>query len=167
MKTALIYYSHSGRTQILAQKLSTALEADTASLQPSKPLPQRTFAKYLVCGYLASKQKALPVEALELDVEKYDLLILGMPVWAGKMNPVLRGYLQQLAEGSLKGKKVAIFCSYYGSDGAALSQTEAELEELGAEVIASKGIAMPPKLQGLPDGFEQWVEELRQLTLGA
>ena len=58
------------------------------------------------------------------DPEKYDLVIIGTPIWAWTITPAVRAYLNQNKE-NLKEKKLAFFCTMGGSgDKGAFSEME-------------------------------------------
>ncbi len=63
----------------------------------------------MLCGREALKESEPPIHSPSKDPSEYDLVILGTPVWAGKMSSPLRSYIKTTAG---KFKTVAFFCTY-------------------------------------------------------
>jgi flavodoxin len=109
MKKALIaYYSKTGNTKKIAQILAKKINADTDEIIDKKD-------RSGIVGWLVGGKDAFAKKPTEIDFKKnpkkYDLLILGSPIWAWTVAPALRAYL-------LKNKirKFAFFCTCGGNN---------------------------------------------------
>ena len=92
-KTLIIYFSKSGNTKAACESLQKALGADIIEV---KDLSQG-----------APKLDELPViEPKSLDLSKYSTVIIGTPMWGGKIAPTAKAVLKNYG---FKGKKVALF----------------------------------------------------------
>jgi len=106
MKVGLFYYSKTGNTQKIAsmieQKiLANKINIDLIEIQPIK------HPGFIKGAYTAFREKELPIKNKDLDMQQYDMLILGSPVWAGKPVPFIQAFLNKSI--NTKGKKIAFF----------------------------------------------------------
>lgn len=115
-KAAVIFYSMTGNVRFIAGKLAEALGADAIELVPEKAYPDKGFKKFFWGGKSAVMKEKPALVGLEFDAEKYGLVIIGTPVWAGTMAPPVRSFLAGYGD-ALKDKKLAFFSCCSGSDG--------------------------------------------------
>jgi len=114
MKTAVIYYSFEGNSALIAENIKAAIAADVYEVK-TRDTPKWTgFSKYLWGGGQAVLGKKPPIVPLSVDVNAYDLIILGTPVWAGSPAPAMVSFLDKTA---IKGKKIAFYCCHGGGMG--------------------------------------------------
>lgn len=109
-KTLVVFYSRSGQTRQVAQRLARALDADIEQISESR-------SRAGVLGYLRSAVEALlcrgaPIAASPTDPRRYEQVIIGTPVWAGHMSSPVRSYLTRHASAL---NRVGFFCTYGGS----------------------------------------------------
>jgi len=109
-KILVVFYSRSGYTRKVAENIAAACEADIEEIRDIRP--RKGLFGYFRSGYEASKMKLAEIEQTMADPAKYDVLILGGPVWAGKMASPIRTYITQHCD---KNKAIALFCTYGGS----------------------------------------------------
>ena len=93
MKTLVVYYSRTGNTKMIADTISESLDCDIEEIVDKEK--RGGIIGYLKSGYEASRNKLSIIEDPIHDLSKYDLLIVGTPVWAGKMSVPLRTYLHK------------------------------------------------------------------------
>ncbi|WEU40415.1 MAG: NAD(P)H-dependent oxidoreductase [Candidatus Odinarchaeum yellowstonii] len=92
-KTLVIFYSRTGRTKTIAERVSELLNCE---LEEVVDLKKRTG----ILGFLRAgkdaflKKKTIIKEPLKNPGE-YDLLIIGSPVWAGNLPPAIRTYIDK------------------------------------------------------------------------
>ncbi len=94
MKRIVIYYSLEGNTAAAARTISRKLCADRMRLRPVKETPRRGVAKFMIGGFEALFAKKPKLRPFGTDVTKYDEIILGMPVWAGRPAPVVNTLIE-------------------------------------------------------------------------
>ena len=68
---------------------------------------------FIKSGYGALKGKTTNIERTRNDVSKYDMVIIGTPVWAGHVSCAIRTYIY---ENRSKLKEVAFFSTQMGAD---------------------------------------------------
>ena len=136
MKTAIIYYSLTGNTKYIAEKIGEKLGADIIPINPVEAYPNKGFKKFFWGGKSAVMCEEPELQTYELDMDKYDRIILGSPVWASNFAPPLRTFIK--SNPALKDKKVAAYMCLSGSgDKKAFSKLKDFLgvTELEAELV--------------------------------
>jgi flavodoxin len=121
MKTLVVFYSRTGHTRKVAEKLAGLLGAET------EELIERGKERGGVLGFMKAGRDAMLKRTVELapakkDPASFDLVVLGSPVWAFTMCPAVRAYAAAHA-GAIR--KAAFFCTH-GGGGPSKSFTEAE-----------------------------------------
>jgi len=109
-KTLLVFYSRTGFTRRVAEQIAKRMQCDTCELRE-----QRSRAGPF--GYVRSVFEALRGREPQLqdpgvDPSRYALVILGTPVWAGRMCSPMRAFLSRHRFG---GADVAVFATCGGS----------------------------------------------------
>jgi flavodoxin len=91
-KILVVYYSLTGNTARVARDIAARTGAELESLRdPSHGTGAIGFMKACVDALRGSVPKVGP---LTRDITGYDLTIIGTPVWARRMTPAIRAYLQ-------------------------------------------------------------------------
>jgi flavodoxin len=93
MKTLLVYYSWTGNTRKLAQKITSKLKCDVEEIYEKHK--RKGKLDYMVGGFQAMVGMKSGIEKPKKNPSDYDLVLLGGPVWAGRIAPALRAYLSQ------------------------------------------------------------------------
>jgi len=114
MKTAVIYYSFEGNCALVANAIKDTLDADIFEIKTIDKKKRSGFAKYLWGGFQTIMRKKPELEPLSIDINAYDLIILGTPVWAASPTPAIFSFLSKT---EIKGKKIALFCCHGGGKG--------------------------------------------------
>jgi flavodoxin len=108
MKILVFYYSRTGNTKFVAEKIAEKLNADLCEIVDKKNRHGRFII--LTGGYAAIREKLTDIEQTKT-VDNYDLVIVGSPVWAGKFTPAIRTFL---VKNDLSEKQVAFFVTMGG-----------------------------------------------------
>ena len=112
MKTLVIYYSLTGNTKKVAEAIANKLEADINRID-DRPSRHGLFG-IMHAAYKVMFSRPAKIRFPNTDPYRYELLILGAPVWIMKLAPPMRSYI--LKE-KARFNKVAFFCTD-GSSGA-------------------------------------------------
>lgn len=103
-KILVVYFSRTGRTREAARAMARALDADLEELRD--PSARGGLFGYLRSGFdVTSRQKANLAPPLH-DPSKYELVVVGTPVWNTQLSSPVRTYL---AEFGRRMKRLAIF----------------------------------------------------------
>lgn len=112
-KRVVVYYSFEGNTKRAAEQLAEKLGADIVELRTVKEIPRKGIGKFFVGGGQALFKKCPPLRNMESDMGKYEEIILGTPIWAGKCAPAINSFLKAYP---VEEKVAAVFTSSGGGD---------------------------------------------------
>ena len=107
MKAAVIYYSRSGVTKKIAEKVQKKFSADMYFVEPEKAYGNYASAVARVIGEKASKKDPVLKTAVS-DFSAYDTVFIGFPVWAGSIPQFLQEYI---SKADLSGKRIIPFAT--------------------------------------------------------
>ena len=124
MKTAVIYYSYDGNCGLIAELLKTALKADVFEIKTVDRKRRKGFLKIFWGGMQVVFKRKPALQPLPAEIDSYDLLVLGTPVWVGSPAPAMVSFL---SEKKISGKKLALFCCHGGGMEEAFSKFKALL----------------------------------------
>lgn len=106
MKTLVVYYSRTGQTKFVAEKIATKLKADLEEIVDLKN--KKGWLGFLKAGYEATAKKETKIGDMRNTPSNYDLIVVGTPVWNSRPASAIRTYLKR---NDLSEKKVAVFCT--------------------------------------------------------
>lgn len=113
MKTLVVYYSRTGTTRKLAEKIASILGCDIGEIIDLKN--RKGLFGFLGAGYSAFTRRLTEIKAPDRDPSAYELLVVGTPIWAGNITPAIRTYLSENATGGTA-QKYALFYTSYSTD---------------------------------------------------
>ena len=108
MKILVVYYSRTGNTKAIAEALVEALNADIDEIIDLKK--RMGFLNWLRSGHDALRKKFTQIKTQKNPMD-YDFILIGTPIWAGKMTPAVRTYIK---ENPLEQKKISFFITSGG-----------------------------------------------------
>jgi len=139
MKKLVVCYSLSGNTKFVAEKIARQIDADLCEVADKKHKKGKLL--YLTGGFAAFRQKLTEIEASKT-IEDYDLVVVGSPVWAGKITPAIRTFL---AKNDFSEKQVAYFITLGGD------KPEKSLKNLRKTVVPKSVVAELAIINNLDD----------------
>jgi flavodoxin len=147
-KILTVYFSWSGNTRRVAQKIHKMVGGDLFEIRPEKPYP----AGYNETVDLAKKEKAdnsRPAIAGPLpDMKNYDIVILGYPIW-WYIEPMIIDTFAE-TEG-LDGKTVFPFAT---SGGSTITESVKHLRSIAPKADIRDGL-----LANIESRIEPWLKE--------
>ena len=112
MKTLIVFYSLEGNTELIAQTLAKRLQADVLKLETERPFPTEGFKKFVHGGRSAVFKHRPKLKNKDVDLNQYDLILIGTPIWAGSFSSPIRSFIHKY---NMTGKNIALFvCSAGG-----------------------------------------------------
>ena len=136
MKTLVVYYSRTGKTKFVAEKVASELKADIEEVVDLKNRSGR-FG-FLKAGYDATRGNETKIEETQKSPSDFELIVIGTPVWNGRPSSAIATYLKQ---NDFAGKKVAVFCTNEGmGEEKAVERTKALISngDIVSELVVSK-----------------------------
>lgn len=111
MKGIVIYYSYGGNTRKIARMIQDALGIDAVEMQTVKPYTG-SYDAVAEQGQREVNSGFLPkLQPLDVDLSRYDTVILGTPVWWYTFAPAMNSFLHKA---DLSGKTVYPFATNGG-----------------------------------------------------
>lgn len=121
-KILVVYFSRTGFTNGIAEKLAKTLHADIEAIK----IPHNFGNQHGIMafrtewennGYFRSLYEAIThttpvIETFNTKLDTYDCIVLGTPVWSWNMAGPMRTFITQ---NDLRKKNIALFCTYGGS----------------------------------------------------
>lgn len=131
--TLLIYFSRSGTTERLASQLAAKLGADLELVKPH--VSYKGMGGYLR-GIWHSLLRRRPAVERGRDPGNYANVIIGSPIWAGRLSAPMRGYLAQV-----RGRIGPAAAFWVSGSGNAYKTVAAEIEQLtGRALLATASL---------------------------
>lgn len=138
MKALIVYFSVTGRNGQIAKALDQALRergysAERFYLEPVK--------KMSVTGAIARSVFARPMELTRIpDLTGYDLLAIVGPVWASRVNPPVRAFLNAVSH--MEGRTVINVVGGFNPHENVVKEIDRELRRRKAGPIISSAVRM-------------------------
>lgn len=111
MKSAVIYYSRTGKTSITAKALADKISGDLIEIKDLKS--RKGIIGWIKAAMDARSMKTTDIEPSTIDTSSYDKIYIGTPVWAGKPAPAINTVLKDF---NLSGKDIILFATLGGSN---------------------------------------------------
>jgi menaquinone-dependent protoporphyrinogen IX oxidase len=157
MKTAVVFYSKTGHTRLVAESLADSLNATIIELRTKSGKYSNLLSAYVRGGFDALI-KAQPELEPSCALAHFDRFIIGTPVWAGTICPVVRTFLSQQHH---SGKPVAIFSTCSSGE----TNTLFEMSQLVApsNALAAKIFTFKPNFDEseIMNDISQWTNILK------
>jgi len=124
MKILVIFYSLTGNCRMIAEMIKKTVQADLLELKPEQNIPQKGFMKYFQGGKAVIKKQKPKLAPADKNLDDYDLIFIGTPVWAWSYAPALNSLFSDYV---IKSKQIALFCCHGGGKGKTLEKMETVL----------------------------------------
>ncbi len=134
-KPLVVFYSRTGNNRALAREIARRLGAKLAEIVDLK---RRSGPMgWMRSGYDGMRERLTHIK-LDADLAEHDPILIGTPIWAGKMTPAVRTFL---TEHELSGKRIAFFSvSGFGRAEAAFDEMKNMAQ--GTELIATLSLSL-------------------------
>ena len=154
VKTLVVYFSATGNTKAVAEKIAELTGADIYEIVPDEPYTADDL-NYNVSDCRANREmndaSARPaIGSDSINVSGYDTVMIGYPIWWGTMPRIIHTFLESY---DLSGKVILPFCTS-GSSG--ISQSVSDIRSAEPEADVRDGL----RAQNAQDSaLESWLEE--------
>ena len=135
-RNLIVFYSMTGNTRGLANELRDALHGHLEEIV--EPRTRKGLVGVIRALFDALARREPPIRDPARDPAQYELLVLGGPVWAGRMAAPVRSYARRHGP---RARQLAFFCTQGGNEA---GPAFAELAALcGGEPVATLAISAP------------------------
>lgn len=158
MKKLVVFYSYTGHTKMIAESIQRKLNCDILEIKPFKPYSTDYQTVVDEEQNNSSVGKTPDIQKIDKNLNDYDEIIIGTPVWWYTIAPVIRTFLTQ---NDLSNKTIKPFVTNAGW----LGHTFKEIQKLCPNSKVDKGMnivfeSYSDNIVTSPDEIEKWIDEL-------
>lgn len=130
-KVLIVYFSHTGNTKLIAEKVQKELadanyQVDLYRIEPMKEYPEYGDELRDLALNEANDDSCRPeFKVLNANVQDYDWILIGTPVWWYKAPKIVLSYLEKQ---DFTGKKVRFFITHAGGPGTCINYMKVACE---------------------------------------
>lgn len=156
MKTLVVYYSYSGNTKSVAKYLANKINAKAVEIT-TKVAYSSDYDKVVEDAKSEIRNGFTPeINSLDVNINDFDTIILGTPVWWYTFAPAVRSFLTKY---NLEGKRILPFAT----NGGWLGHTFKDIEKLcpNSELLVGLDIPFDGNKQRLSnEKIDKWLKQL-------
>ena len=160
MKKLVVFYSYTGHTKMIAESIQKKLNCDILEIKPTKPYSTDYQTVVDEEQNNSSAGKTPDIQKIDKNINEYDEIIIGTPVWWYTIAPVIRTFLTQ---NDLSNKTIKPFATNVGW----LGHTFQEIQKLCPDSRVDKEMNIVftedhhvSQLVTSPDEIDEWIEKL-------
>lgn len=155
-KSLVVYFSHSGNTESVANEIVLQTGADIFEIVPETPYTT-DYDTLLDVAQEEQRNNERPKISGTIDnLDDYDTVYLGYPNWWSDMPMVVYTFLDTY---DLSGKTISPFVT---SGGSGFSDTISTIESMEPDAVITEGLAIRDSDAGAPaDAVSEWLENLK------
>lgn len=132
----ILYYSQTGATASVANQLKSCMDADIEEIICEEPYSGDFEATIERCKKEHEKGETPAIKPIKADVQKYDIIFLGYPIWFGTYaSPIAT----LIGKTNFAGKMIVPFCTF-GSGGLESSTKDLKSQLPTAVIMEGFGI---------------------------
>ena len=154
-KKLVAYFSASGTTRKIAEIIAQVAEADLYEIMPKQPYSKADLnwmdKKSRSSVEMSDKKFRPEISNPDVQVEKYDEIILGFPIWWYVAPTIINTFLEKY---DFSGKKIVLFAT---SGGSGFGNTVSELKPSApdAEIVEGKVLNKATKQE-----IAEWIKSI-------
>lgn len=158
MNKLIVYFSYTGNTRMIANKIKEKLDCDILEIKTVIPY-SKDYETVVNDEQNSESSNHLPeIQNINIDISKYDEIILGTPVWWYRPVPAIRTFL---TKNDLSGKIIKPFATNAGW----LGRTFKEIESMCSNSTVERGMnivfeSYSDKLVTKLQDIDEWINAL-------
>lgn len=107
-KILIVYFSHTGNTRTIAGYINQAVESDIIEIKTTDTYTDDYDTLLAQIRHEVAQNYAPPISTTVADIDQYDVIFIGYPIWVETAAPPVRTFL---TSHDLSGKTVVPFCT--------------------------------------------------------
>ncbi len=151
MKSVIVYFTHSGNTELAAKKLAEVTGSPVFRILPVEPYTSDDVDwvnEKSRCTQEHLNQNLRPaIQPMDVDFSQYDTVFIGFPIWWHEEPAIIRTFLDNT---DLKGKELYPFCTSYESP---MSEADSTLQRGYPTLKWHTGLRLPAS----NDRIKEWI----------
>lgn len=155
MKAVIVYFTHSGNTELAAKDVASVTGAKMIRLMPEQPYSSEDVDwvnEQSRCTQEHLNQSLRPaIKPVDVDWAEVDTVFIGFPIWWHEEPAVIRTFLDNYRE-QLKGKTLYPFCTSYESP---MSEADATLKKGYPDLKWKTGL----RISANKDKIKDWINQ--------
>lgn len=155
MKAVIVYFTHSGNTELAAKDLAAVTGAPMVRLTPEQPYTSEDVDwtnDQSRCTREHLDQTLRPaLKPVDVNFAGVDTVFIGFPIWWHEEPAIIRTFLDNYCA-QLKGKVLYPFCTSYESP---MSEADATLRKGFPDFVWKTGLRLPAR----PEQIKKWISE--------
>lgn len=155
-KVLIAYFSWSGNTQYVAEKIHKTVGGDMFRIETETPYPDNYHETAYVVAKKQYEENIKPKLKDNGDVSDYDVIFVGTPAWWYTMAPAVKTFL---TENNFEGKTIVPFITHGGGGKYSIAEDMSKLAKgskvLKPFVVAGRGDS------NLQNNIDNWIKELK------
>lgn len=153
-KALVLYYSQTSNTKAVAQEIAKRMHADLEEIVVVSPYDGDFDATVKRCLQERENNVIPEIQPIKSNIQKYETIFLGYPVWFGTYAPPIAALLNQV---DLSGKTVVPFCTF-GSGGLSSSIQDLVKKLPNTRIPTGYGVRAA-RLSAVPNEVDQFLKE--------
>lgn len=121
-KTLIVYYSYTNNVKSIVNELSSLIDADIVEIQPAEKGLDYAANNYAIGSAQiaairnnSNDESSYPaIDPVDVNLEEYDTIIIGTPLWWSQMAAPLQSYLFKYGK-AMAGKNIGLIVSSHSS----------------------------------------------------
>jgi flavodoxin len=156
-RVLVAYFSRSGNTRVIAGQIGRSLGATVFEIEPAQPYPEDYFQTVEQARSERDSGFKPPLKGRVANLDGYDVVYLGFPIWGETAPPVIRSFL---ASHNLSGKTLIPFITH-GGYGVGDSQKVLAAHAPGARLRDAALVMQADQERQTVERVKRWLGEVR------
>lgn len=153
-RTLIVYFSWGGNTQTVANEVHNLIGGDIVEVETVEPYPD-SYEELRPIAYEELDNGGRELKTVVENMDEYDTLIVGSPIWGGRLTPPMKRFLESY---DLSGKTIAPFTTHQGSG---LGQSVADIRSVCPNSTIVTGLAINATQAGSSrDVVDSWLRQI-------
>ena len=149
MKQAVIYFSVTNNTKKVAELIGEEIDGDVIMVELEKPY---TKVSLIFRGMFQVLRQSCPRIINEIDLNEYERIYIGTPVWGGTNVPPINTVLKKF---DYEGKEILFFCTHKGGPGKIFKHMRDNLN--AGKVLGEKDFQEPLINENIDKEVSEWI----------
>ena len=161
-KVLVVYFSVSGNTRIIAEKIQKELKADICRIETVKEYPTE-YDELTKAGKREIDNKVMPeLKLTDKNVKDYDVIIIGTPTWWYTATPAIMSFI---SNNDFSDKTVCFFMTNGGYSGAGINHMKiaCNAKTFGPDIKIEFEFPADGKIKTPEKVINEWINKLKKI----